>query len=251
MVKTPALAARASIGNDISIRVLFFPLAFLAGCGSSGGAENGTCPAGQVLRYESPGCGVDAKPVCGSQSQDACYRAVCSCQGETISRCDYASEPFAYFGACPIPDGAGPDIPPSVPDTARDVSNDLAVEAAGPDIAIDRGSDGAADRGGLDGGIDGPPVGPTDLAIDIKSPVDGPAEGGSYDSGPCPAGQVLRYETPGCGSDAKPVCGSAQQDACARPVCSCRGVTISRCDFASEPYASAGACVPYDGGVSG
>jgi hypothetical protein len=259
MAQRPTSTARASIGHDISILVLFFPLAFLTACGSSGGGQSGTCPEGQVLRYESPGCGADAKPVCGSKSQDACYRAVCSCRGETISRCDYATEPFAYFGICPIPDGAGPDVPSGSPDVANDVAGDLPVE--GPDTTINRGGDGAVDKTGLDvsvdrggdsvadGGIDGPPVGPSDLAIDIKSPIDGPGEGGAYDSGPCPAGQVLRYQTPGCGADAKPVCGSPQQDACARPVCSCNGVTISRCDYAPEPYASAGACDPYDGGL--
>jgi len=37
--------------------------------------------------------------------QDACYRAVCSCNGQTISRCDYAPEPFVAFGSCPGSDG--------------------------------------------------------------------------------------------------------------------------------------------------
>jgi hypothetical protein len=79
-----------------------------ASCGSSDGTvEGGPCAPGQVLRYESPGCGAEAKPVCGSPQQDACYRAVCSCKGATISRCDYAPEPFATFGACLVPDGGG------------------------------------------------------------------------------------------------------------------------------------------------
>jgi len=260
MVEKPTLSTRMLLGHDISVRVLFFPLAFLTACGSSGGGEGGACPSGQVLRYESPGCGVDAKPVCGSPQQDACFRAVCSCRGETISRCDYASEPFAYFGFCPAPDGAGPDTPPSVSDASDDGTRDPAREVAGPDMATDPNGDSAEDRGGIDltvdrggdgdGGIDGPPVGPSDLAIDVTSPIDGPAEGGAYDSGPCPAGQVLRYESPGCAS-AKPVCGSPQQDACFRAVCSCKGVTISRCDYAPEPYAYAGVCEGPDSGLRG
>ena len=150
------------------------------GCSSS---DNGPCPAGQVLRYEAPGCGAEAQPVCGPAMQDACFRPVCSCNGETISRCDFASEPFASFGYCSVSDGGSPDT------------------------------------------------------AEVR-----------VDGGPCPAGQVLRYEAPGCGAEAKPVCGSPLQDACFRPVCSCNGATISRCDFASEPFASFGSC---DGGGHG
>jgi hypothetical protein len=62
--------------------------------------DAGVCPAGQVLRYEQPGCDSEAKPVCGPSMQDACFRPVCSCRGETISRCDFADEPFAAFGEC-------------------------------------------------------------------------------------------------------------------------------------------------------
>jgi hypothetical protein len=63
----------------------------------------------------------------------------------------------------------------------------------------------------------------------------------------CPAGMVVGYDKPGCGAEAKPACMPAAQDACYRPVCSCRGVTISRCDSATEPYRSSDPC-PTDGG---
>jgi hypothetical protein len=107
----------------------------------------------------------------------------------------------------------------------------------GGDLEIDSVIDGVADR-------------PADLALDIVS-LDGPDEGGTYDGGPCPAGQVLRYQSPGCGADAKPVCGSSDQDACYRAVCSCKGVTISRCDYAAEPFAFFGTCDVSDGGNRG
>lgn len=179
------------------------------------GLDSGACPVGQV-RYESPGCGVEVKPVCGSSEQDACFRPVCSCQGKTISRCDYATEPFLSFGACPASD-SGIDLPPD--GVAVDLAVDLPV-----DIAQDVGLDGSVD-------------GVLDSSVDV-----------AYDAGPCPSGQVLRYESPGCDAEAKPVCGSRSQDACYRAVCSCKGVTISRCDYASEPFAAFGACSGTDGG---
>jgi hypothetical protein len=161
--------------------------------------DAGVCPTGQVLRYETPGCGIAAAPVCGSPTQDACYRAVCSCKGVTISRCDYAPEPFASFGSC----------------------------------------------GALDGGNDRPwSDSPADLTLDLSKEMPGSV----WDGGACPAGQVLRYETAGCGAAANPACGWPQQDACVRAVCSCQGKTISRCDYAPEPFAAFGACPALDGG---
>lgn len=222
--------------RDIGIMVWFTAIAVSSGCGSDGSDKDaGACPAGQVLRYESAGCGAAAKPVCGSPQQDACFRAVCSCNGVTISRCDYANEPFASFGACADSAADGPrdqaqDTPTDVP---ADAPVDHAVDLAPVDLAVDGGIDGGLAP--LDAGIDS--------TLDLGS-VDGGGTGfdGSYDAGACPAGQVLRYETPGCGVEAKPVCGSGQQDACFRAVCSCKGVTISRCDYASEPFASFGSC---------
>ncbi len=62
------------------------------------------------------------------------------------------------------------------------------------------------------------------------------------DADVCAAPQVRRYETAGCGAAAHPVCGSSSQDACAMPVCGCDGTTLTKCDFASAPWAHAGAC---------
>jgi hypothetical protein len=123
---------------------------------------------------------------------------------------------------------------------------DGGIDQAAPlDVTMDRGGDLE-----IDSVIDGVADRPADLALDIVS-LDGPDEGGTYDGGPCPAGQVLRYQSPGCGADAKPVCGSSDQDACYRAVCSCKGVTISRCDYAPEPFAFFGTCDVSDGGNRG
>jgi hypothetical protein len=62
------------------------------------------------------------------------------------------------------------------------------------------------------------------------------------DASVCASPQVLRYESAGCGADALPVCGTADQDACAIAVCGCDGQTIVKCDYASAPWAFIGSC---------
>jgi hypothetical protein len=57
-------------------------------------------------------------------------------------------------------------------------------------------------------------------------------------AGTCPAGYVLGYTSAGCGSEAKPVCSWANQDACAKYACSCSGMLIGGCDFFSEPWSN-------------
>jgi hypothetical protein len=66
------------------------------------------CAAPNVLRYESAGCGADARPVCGDVSQDACAADVCGCDGTTIVKCDYASAPWSHLGACSVDGGGDP-----------------------------------------------------------------------------------------------------------------------------------------------
>jgi hypothetical protein len=150
MSPTPAFAGKARLKYDIAIMFMSAPAFLLSGCQSSGRnaePEGGTCPAGQVLRYESPGCAAEATPVCGASEQDACYRAVCSCQGQTISRCDYAPEPFAAFGECSAPD-SGTELPmdPAV-DSGIDVAADGPTDIAVPDGTADSVSDGAGASG--------------------------------------------------------------------------------------------------------
>jgi len=60
----------------------------------------GTCPAPNVWRYMSAGCGMEVRPVCGSSIGDACLGYRCSCDGRNITGCDFTSEPYAYVGFC-------------------------------------------------------------------------------------------------------------------------------------------------------
>lgn len=66
----------------------------------------GTCPAPNVWRYQSAGCGTEARPVCGSAVGDGCLGYRCSCDGRDITGCDFSSEPYSYAGFC-IGDGGG------------------------------------------------------------------------------------------------------------------------------------------------
>jgi hypothetical protein len=60
----------------------------------------GTCPAPNVWRYMSAGCGAAAHPVCGSSFGDGCAATRCSCDGRDIIGCDFTSEPYAHEGSC-------------------------------------------------------------------------------------------------------------------------------------------------------
>jgi hypothetical protein len=89
---------------------------------------------------------------------------------------------------------------------------------------------------------------PADTLADHEAQADSaPVECSQLDpngdacAGPC----AVRYESPGCGDAAHPVCGPAIEDACAIWTCSCTGHVIVRCDYASEPWTTA-AC---DGGT--
>jgi hypothetical protein len=67
----------------------------------------GTCPAPNVWRYMSAGCGAEAHPVCGTSVGDACAADRCSCDGRDIIGCDFTSEPYAYVGRCHGDGGGG------------------------------------------------------------------------------------------------------------------------------------------------
>jgi hypothetical protein len=149
--------------------------------------------------------------------------------------------------------GCGSDSPnePPRPDAGRDSAMDVARDSlpVGSDLPLDIGKDLATDPVGipdselLDVARDLPiDHGDKDLPAYDGPSLDGPSLDGLgvdqqiVDAGPCPAGQVLRYTSPGCGAQAKPVCGSRDQDACARNACSCTGKVIIGCDFFSEPW---------------
>jgi hypothetical protein len=79
------------------------PFASLTPCEDSGSptpADAGarTCAPPYVWKYDTVGCGAEARPVCGPPVTPACYQPACSCRGETIGMCGYANEPIALFG---------------------------------------------------------------------------------------------------------------------------------------------------------
>ncbi|HET7539072.1 MAG TPA: cytochrome c [Polyangiaceae bacterium] len=74
--------------------------------GDSGGGHGGTgaaggCAANEHLVYKTPGCGVDAAPVCWDGVGGACASTVCGCDGQTHpAGCGTSDIPFAYPSAC-------------------------------------------------------------------------------------------------------------------------------------------------------
>jgi hypothetical protein len=87
------------------------------GGGSSDASDAAACPSGQVLRYETPGCGMNAHPRCGSPDQDACAVNVCGCDGKPLVKCDYASAPWTMTGCSE--DGGGDSGPDSGKDSGH------------------------------------------------------------------------------------------------------------------------------------
>ena len=63
--------------------------------------DGDSCQAPKVWRYQQPGCGADARPVCGGTNQDGCLRYACACDGEILDGCDYYSKPWRSQGICP------------------------------------------------------------------------------------------------------------------------------------------------------
>src|SRR5215207_7790035 len=53
----------------------------------------------------------------------------------------------------------------------------------------------------------------------------------------CKAPLVLRYEQPGCGSQAVARCGPTEQDGCLAYRCTCKGKVTIGCDYTDEPFA--------------
>jgi hypothetical protein len=59
------------------------------------------CGSPKVLRYEAPGCGAEAHPLCGRATEDACLRIACGCDGQLLTGCDYYEAPWRSLGLCP------------------------------------------------------------------------------------------------------------------------------------------------------
>jgi hypothetical protein len=64
-------------------------------------AADSPCTGGQILVYDSPGCGAAAPtPVCAGPTFDGCFIVACGCNGEQIGGCGSYTEPFAHLGPC-------------------------------------------------------------------------------------------------------------------------------------------------------
>jgi hypothetical protein len=63
--------------------------------------DGGTCSSPNVWRYQTPGCGAEAHPVCGSAMQDGGLGFACGCDGEILTGFDYFKKPWSARGICP------------------------------------------------------------------------------------------------------------------------------------------------------
>ena len=256
--------ARRNRDTDVALWLavpLALTLTLATGCGSDKDTnDGGTCQAPNVWRYQTPGCGAEAHPVCGSASQDAGLGYACGCDGEILIGFDYFKKPWSARGICPdacispsnIIDIAGA-MTPVIKGCACNPTTDGAqcVSAYGGmhpmscvagQWNLDRAAtctapvDGSIDArdGGRDGGTDA-----TDGALPL---ADGPIDEATDGGGTCQAPNVWRYQTAGCDAEANPVCGSAMQDAGLGFACGCDGEILVGFDYFSKPWSARGIC---------
>jgi hypothetical protein len=156
------------------------------------------CADPKVWRYEEPGCGAEAHPICSFGGGDACLAFACGCDGETLTGCDYFTKPWRARGLCPdacygptmnlAAIGGLVGIMKGCPcDSTKDASQ--CVSIGGGYYTIDC----AQDTWSLDwsrpcADVD---AGPTDASL---------IDGGTPDAGPSDAGQIdgvdIRFDTP-------------------------------------------------------
>jgi len=188
--------------------------------GAGGGDALHSSDAGAChTEYQSPGCGSEAAPVCTEPGADVPAIALyyCNCSGKTIwGGANGADEPFQLRGCCPGETGFG-------------MANAYACPAdggipyyVGPEDA--GGADSVANPEASLGGLDGGPR----------------LDGG--DGGAC----SIVYASPGCGSEALPVCwqpGDGAVPAIGIYYCNCSGKTIEGSVLgADEPFQLKGCC---------
>jgi len=115
MLETARIATKRSTESDILILVLLASAVCLSACGASkdslgldsGSADSSddglSCRMPNVF-YDSPGCGTQAKAICGDLPQDACLALdyFCACDGLTTltGRCGISDQPYLHTGSC-------------------------------------------------------------------------------------------------------------------------------------------------------
>jgi hypothetical protein len=275
--ESPAVPGPEAGAEDASADHLATPDAASEGYGGGQDASDaGSCLPPLIWQYTAPGCGADAHPACGPASQDACAFPVCSCYGQTILSCQFATQPFEHFGACGDDGGrqlSGPDGEAGTADVVPIRPDDSGACPADHDPLY--ASEGCGERAdplcvhlgvgydpvavcscsghtilswslfyGDSGSYASEPIAHVGACADAGTP-----EAGADAAAACAPPYVWQYRSPGCGAAAQPQCGPAGDAACSRPVCSCGGETLDRCSFALEPFAYVGACG--DGGDAG
>ena len=205
------------------------------------GDDGGSCQAPNVWRYQEPGCGAEAHPVCGSAMQDAGLALACGCDGETLMGFDYYDKPWRARGLCP--DAcfsptlnlevavATPSIKGCACDPASDTPQCVSVGGWGRALSCVGGTwklDYLTNCSVGDGGT-----------VSVDGAIDRSA---SDDGGSCQAPNVWRYQEPGCGAEAHPVCGSGMQDGGLAFACGCDGETLMGCDYYDKPWRARGMC---------
>jgi len=124
---------RAEIGSGAEVKAdLPFsfdtPIGVDTNAGSDGGVDitgssgGGVCPAGTNLYYGTPGCGMEARPICwvpNGMDASCAYVSMkyyCTCEGVTATKGGECGGsmivPFLHEGACEIRGDAGVDAQP-------------------------------------------------------------------------------------------------------------------------------------------
>lgn len=228
------------VGGSLSLIVVA-----LAACSGVDEPGSRACELPNVLRYEKPGCGDLASPVCGSPQSDAHLTYACGCDGEIVLGGDYYREPWQSPGICP-----GACYTPT-----RNLEAAVSLSGLVHGCACDSGTDATAcvqifghyrPMACVDGtwALDntGAPCTPRDGGVDGE-PADPGLDGKPADTGCLPPRSII-YTTPGCGAEAIPRCEVPNGDGCSMPVCLCDGVTNSGdgCGFSHEPFLYHGWC---------
>ncbi len=109
-------------------------------------ADGASCPVGEGIYYDTPGCGAASAPKCISHAQDPCVSQFCGCDGVTYTGgCNISVKPFASLGPCASSDAAADSTADTnVDDTTvamdtEPVADSATSDTASTDTAFDSG----------------------------------------------------------------------------------------------------------------